>query len=144
MNKELKLENWKEYIVTVAGVEFRPVSMGTLTLLYSIGSPIVAGGDIEPEDFCVFAWMHAAPIMEVYAAVKSGTYLKKAVIWGSEVPPVIFSSYTVDTIKALVNDLSNVFIEERSGFIPFPIPSVCRRSWLRKAFHFITRLLKIG
>lgn len=144
MNKEQKIENWQDYIVTVAGIEFRPVSMGTLTLLYSIGSPIVSGGDIEPEDFCVFAWLHAAPIMEVYAAVKSGTHVKKAVLWGSEVPPVVFSSYTVETIKTLVSDLSKVFIEESSGFIPFPVPSVCRRSWLRKVTAFIKRLFHIG
>ena len=46
--KQECIENWKEYIVTVGGIEFRPVSMGTLTLLYSIGSPLVAGGDIDP------------------------------------------------------------------------------------------------
>lgn len=137
-------ENWKDYIVTVGGIEFRPVSMGTLTLLYEIGSPIVAGGDIEPQDFCVFAWIHAAPIMEVYAAVKSGTYLKKAIMWGSEVQPVVFASYTIETMKTLVDDLSKVFIEESSGFIPFPVPSPCRRSWLRKVAAFITRLFTRG
>ena len=142
--KQECIENWKEYIVTVGGIEFRPVSMGTLTLLYSIGSPLVAGGDIDPQDFCIFAWMHAAPIMEVYAAVKSGTYLKKAIMWGNEVPPIVFSSYAVDTIKTLVNDLNKVFIEESSGYIPFPVPSVCRRSWLRRVTTFITRLLTLG
>lgn len=137
-------EDWKDYLVTVGGIEFRPVSMGTLTLLYNIQSPLVVGGEVEPLDFCVFAWMHAAPIMEVFAAVKSGTYLKKAVIWGAEVPPVVFASYIPDTIAALADDLSKLFIEESSGFIPFPVPSPCRRSWLRKVWNFITRPFQRG
>lgn len=137
-------EDWKDYLVTVGGIEFRPVSMGTLTLLYHIQSPLVVGGEVEPLDFCVFAWIHAAPIMEVFAAVKSGTYIKKAVIWGSEVPPVVFASYVPDTIAALADDLSKLFIEERSGYIPFPVPSPCRRSWLRKVWTFITRHFQRG
>lgn len=137
-------EDWKEYLVTVGGIEFRPVSMGTLTLLYSIQSPLVVGGEVEPLDFCVFAWMHAAPIMEVFASIKSGSYMKKAVMWGSEVPPVVFASYVPDTIAALADDLSKLFIEESSGFIPFPVPSPCRRSWLRKVWTFIIRLFQRG
>lgn len=137
-------EDWKDYLVTVGGIEFRPVSMGTLTLLYHIQSPLVVGGEVEPLDFCVFAWIHAAPIMEVFAAVKSGTYIKKAVIWGSEVPPVVFASYVPDTIAALADDLSKLFIEERSGYIPFPVPSPCRRSWLRKVWTFIIRPFQRG
>ena len=144
MKEEQKIENWQDYVVTVAGIDFRPVSMGTLTLLYKIQSPLVLGGSIEPEDYCVFAWMHAAPVMQVFTSVTSGTYLKKAIIWGSEAPPLVFASYVPDTIKQLVSDLSKVFIEERSGFIPFPVPSPCRRSWLRKVCTFITRLFHIG
>lgn len=137
-------QNWKDYVVTIGGIEFRPVSMGTLTLLYDIGSPIVAGGEIEPLDYCVFAWMHATPITEVYSAVKSGSYLRKAAIWGSEVPPIVFSSYTTDTIAKLSDDLSKVFIEEKSGFIPFPLPSPCRRSWIKRVLTFILRPFRFG
>ncbi|MBQ4594752.1 MAG: hypothetical protein IJA81_08975 [Akkermansia sp.] len=137
-------EDWKDYLVTVGGIEFRPVSMGTLTLLYNIQSPLVVGGEVEPLDFCVFAWMHAAPIMEVFAAVKSGTYIKKSVLWGAEVPPVVFASYIPDTIAALADDLSKVFIEESSGYIPFPVPSLHRQSWLVRVWNFITRLFQRG
>ncbi len=137
-------ENWQQYIVTVGGIEFRPVSMGTLTLLYHIQSPLVVGGDVEPLDYCVFAWMHAAPILEVFAAVRSGTYIKKAVLWGSEVPPVVFSSYVPDTIALLADDLSKVFIEEKSGYIPFPVPSLHRQSWLVRVWTFITRPFQRG
>lgn len=137
-------ENWKDYVVTVGGIEFRPVSMGTLTLLYNIGSPIVMGGDIEPQDYCVFAWMHAAPIIEVFAAVKSGTYLKKAILWGSEVQPVVFASYVPDTMALLASDISKLFIEEKSGFIPFPLPSPCKPSWWKRAIHSFIRLFQRG
>ena len=118
--------------------------MGTLTLLYHIQSPLVVGGEVEPLDFCVFAWLHAAPIMEVFAAVKSGTYIKKAVLWGAEVPPVVFSSYIPDTIAALADDLNKVFIEESSGYIPFPVPSPLRQSWLARVWNFITRPFQRG
>lgn len=138
------IEKWQDYIVTVGGIDFRPVSMGTLTLLYHIQSPLVVGGDVEPLDFCVFAWIHAAPIMEVYAAVKSGTYIKKAVMWGAEVPPVIFSSYIPDTIAQLADDLNKVFIEEKSGYIPFPVPSQCKPSCLMRVWNFITRPFQRG
>lgn len=144
MNNATSKENWKDYLVTVGGIEFRPVSMATITMLYQINSPLVLGGDVEPLDYCIFAWLHAAPIMEIYTAVKSGTYIKKAVIWGSEIPPVVFASYIPETITALAQDLSNLFIEESSGFIPFPSPSPCRRSWLRKVTTFITRLFTFG
>lgn len=137
-------EDWKDYLVTVGGIEFRPVSMGTLTLLYNIQSPLVVGGEVEPLDFCVFAWMHAAPIMEVFSAVKSGTYIKKAVLWGAEVPPVVFASYIPDTIAALADDLNKVFIEESSGYIPFPVPSLHRQSWLVRVWNFITRPFQRG
>lgn len=137
-------EDWKDYLVTVGGIEFRPVSMGTLTLLYNIQSPLVVGGEVEPLDFCVFAWMHAAPIMEVFAAVKSGTYIKKAVIWGAEVPPVVFASYIPDTIAALADDLNKVFIEESSGYIPFPVPLLLKQSWLVRVWNFITRPFQRG
>lgn len=139
MNMKEQREDWKQYIVTVGGIDFRPVSMGTLTLLYGINSPIVTGGEIEPLDYCVFAWMHAEPIMEVFTAVKSGSYLKKAILWGSEAPPIVFASYIPDTIATLVKDINKVFIEERSGYIPFPVPSPCRPSWWKRVMTFITR-----
>jgi hypothetical protein len=113
-------KNWKDYIVKVGDLEFRPVSMATLTILYQIQSPLVMGGDVEPLDYCVFAWIHHAPIIEVFAAVKSGTYIRKAVLWGSEVEPKVFSAYIPDTMAQLADDLNKVFIEEKSGFIPFP------------------------
>lgn len=137
-------ERWKDYIVKIGGLEFRPVSMATLTILYEIGSPIVMGGDVTALDYCVFAWIHNASIIEVYSAVKSGTYMKKAILWGSEVEPVVFSSYTPEAIKTLADNISTLFIEEKSGFIPFPLPSPCRRSWLPRVFHSIIRHLRFG
>lgn len=144
MNMKEQREDWKQYIVTVGGIEFRPVSMATLTLLYSIQSPLVVGGDVEPLDYCVFAWMHAAPILEVFAAVTSNTYKKKAVLWGAEVPPIVFSSYTIESVTKLASDLSKVFIEEKSGYIPFPFPSPCSQSWWKRVILTIIRPLKRG
>jgi hypothetical protein len=130
-------ENWKDYVVNVGGIDFRPVSMGTLTLLYQIKSPIIMGGVIEPLDFCVFAWMHAAPIQEVYNSINADTYEKKAIMWGSEVPPIIYTSYAPTTIKSLMKDLNKLFIEEKSGYIPFPLPSPLRLTWWQRAIRFI-------
>ena len=136
--------NWKQYIVTVGGIDFRPVSMGSLTLLYQINSPLVIGGDIEPLDYCIFAWIHAAPIMEVISSITSGNYISKAVIWGSEAPPTLYASYVPDTLAQLARDIQNVFIDQKTGYIPFPLPSPCRRSWWHKGWITIKRLLGIG
>ena len=103
--------------------------MGSLSMLYSIQSPLVVGGDLEATDYCVFAWLHGAPLMEVVTAIKAGTWYKKAVIWGSEVPPCVFASYTIPTMTALLKDLSKTFIEPNTGYIPFPLPSPCKPSW---------------
>lgn len=138
------MKNWEQYKRTVAGIEFRPVSMGTLTLLFEVKSPFVYGGIIEPLDYCIFAWLHAAPLQEVITSVKAGEYIKDAVIWGSECPTAIYASYTLPTVKALAKDLEKIFIDKDTGFIPFPLPSPCRRSWWKRAFHFMKRLLKIG
>lgn len=138
------MNNWEQYKRTVAGIEFRPVSMGTLTLLFEVKSPFVYGGLVEPLDYCIFAWLHAAPLQEVITSVKAGEYIKDAVIWGSECPTAIYASYTLPTVKALAKDLEKIFIDKDTGFIPFPLPSPCRRSWLKRAFLFMKRLLKIG
>lgn len=137
-------EDWRKYIVNIGGVDFRPVSMGSLTMLYSIGSPLVTGGEIDATDYAVFAWMHGAPLMEVIVAVKSGTWFKKAIMWGSEVPSEIFSVFCLPSISALMTDLRSVFIEPKTGFIPFPQPSQCKPSWLKRAWTFISRLWKRG
>lgn len=137
-------EDWKKYVVTVGDIEFRPVSMASLSILYSINSPLVMGGEVEPLDFCIFAWLHATPIMEVYASIKSGSYIRKALIWGSEVPPIIFTSYTSEAIAKLGDDLNKLFIEENSGFIPFPYPSPLIQSWWKRAIHTMKHLLKFG
>lgn len=136
------MQHWEQYIVKVGEVEFRPVSMGSLTMLYAISSPLVVGGEIDATDFCVFAWLHGAPLMEVICAVKAGNWYKKAMLWGAEVEPLVFASYTPDTIAALTRDLSKVFIDEKSGFVPFPLPSPCRPSWWKRAWTFITHLWK--
>ena len=138
------MKNWKDFVVNVGGIEFRPVSMGSLTLLYSVGSPFVNGGDVDATDYAVFAWLHGAPLMEVICSVKAGTYYKKALIWASEVPTEVFSSYTVEALVALSRDLSRVFIDKETGFIPFPRPSQCKPSWLKRVWTFITRLWKRG
>lgn len=136
--------NWEQYKVRVGGVEFRPVSMGSLTLLYQVKSPFVYGGIIEPLDYCIFAWIHAAPLQEVITSIKADNYVKDAVIWGAECPTAIYGSYTLPTVKALAKDLEKVFIDKDTGFIPFPLPLPCRRSWWKRAIHFITRLLRLG
>lgn len=137
-------EDWKKYIVEVGGIPFRPVSMGSLTMLYAIQSPLVIGGEVSPVDFAVFAWMHAAPIMEVVCSVKAHTHERAAIIWASEAPPVVFASYIPDTIKALAVDLSRVFIDKDSGFIPFPVPSPLKQSWWQRAWTTMRHLFKRG
>lgn len=138
------MDKWKQYIVKVGDIEFRPVSMGSLSLLFSVGSPLVVGGEVDATDYCVFAWIHGAPLMEVICSVKAGTWYKKAVMWGAEVEPIVFASYVPDTIQALVRDMSKVFIDEKTGFIPFPLPSPCNPSWWQRVKTFITRLWKRG
>lgn len=137
-------EDWNDYLVTVGGVTFRPVSMATLAILYEIGSPLVYGGEVTAIDYCVFAWIHQASIIEVLAAVKSNTIQKKSIIWASEVEPVIFTSYTNETIAKLADDLKKVFIEEKTGFIPFPLPLQHRRSWLKRVMTGLRHLFSFG
>ena len=138
------VEDWKNYEREIAGYKFRPVSMATLALLYNINSPFVMGGVVDAVDYCVFAWMHNAPIMDVVTGIKSGSYIQDAVLWGSEVPPIIFSNYCPHTLKALSKDLSRVFIDKNTGYIPFPLPSACKRSWWQRVIIIGKRLLKIG
>lgn len=137
-------DDWRKYIVNIGGVDFRPVSMGSLTMLYSIGSPLVTGGEIDATDYAVFAWLHGAPLMEVICSVKSGTFYKKALMWASEIPAEVFASYSLDSLSALARDLGRVFIDKETGFIPFPLPSQCKPSWLMRAWTFISRLWKRG
>ena len=138
------VEDWKKYVVNVGGIDFRPVSMGSLTMLYEIEHPIVVGGDFDAVDYCVFAWIHAAPLMEVICSVKAGTWEKKAILWGAEVPPIVFASYTIDTMKALAKDLSRIFVDKNSGFTPFPQPSPCRPSCWQRVMTFMKRLFSRG
>lgn len=144
MNEVKQREDWRKYIVTIGGIEFRPVSMASLTMLYSIGSPLVAGGELDATDYCVFAWIHAAPLMEVITSVKAGNWYKKAMLWGAECPTEVFASFTVPTLEALVRDISKTFIEPDTGFIPFPLPSPCKPSWWKRVWTSITRLWKRG
>lgn len=138
------MEDWKDFIVEIGGQKFRPVSMATLTILYDIKSPIVCGGEIDAVDYCIFAWLHAAPIMEILTAIKAGTYSRDAVIWGAEQPPAIFASYTPQTLIALHKDLQKVFVDKNTGFIPFPLPLSQNPSWWQRVFLIGKRLLKIG
>lgn len=112
----------EDFIVTIGGIDFRPISLGSLTLLHEINSPIIYGGEVTALDFTIFAWMHAEPLEEVINAVKSDTYESLAIRWGADAPPCIFSLYTVPTLKALSKDLKNMFIDKESGFIPFVKP----------------------
>lgn len=138
------MKDWKDFIVNVGGIDFRPVSMGSLTMLYSVGSPFVNGGDVDATDYAVFAWIHGAPLMEVICSVKAGTYFKKAMIWASEVPAEVFASYSVDTLVALSRDLSHVFIDKDTGFIPFPLPSPYKPSWWKRVWISISHLWNRG
>lgn len=137
-------EDWTKYIVKVAGIDFRPVSMGSLTMLCEIEHPLVVGGDFDAVDYCVFAWMHAAPLMEVICSIKAGTYEKKAIAWGAETSPIVFASYTLETMKALTKDLSRIFVDKNSGFIPFPVPSPCKPSCWQRGMTFMKRLFNRG
>lgn len=137
-------ENWEQYKVTIGGIEFRPVSMGSLALLYKIKSPIITGGDIDAVDYCIFAWIHAAPLMQVITAIKADVYYEAAIYWGAEVPNAVFASYSKPTIKSLVYQLANSYIEPKSGFVPFPLPSQQKVSWLQRVMTFITRLWNRG
>lgn len=137
-------KDWKQFIVNVGGVDFRPVSMGSLSMLYSIGSPLVVGGELDATDFCVFAWLHGAPLMEVLTAVKAGNWFKKAILWGAELEPTVFASFSVPTMKALAKDLSMAFVDPNSGFIPFPRPSHQKPSWVKRVWTFIIRPFSRG
>lgn len=137
-------ENPDQYTRHIAGIDFRPISMASLTWLYEIRSPIVMGGDINAVDFCIFTWMHGAELAEVISAMEAGTYERQAIYWGANVPPVIFSLYTTQNIKALHKQLQHAFIDPESKFCPFPVPSPCRPSWMARVFHFIIRPFQHG
>ena len=137
-------ENWEKYKVEIGDIVFRPVSMATLTMLYDISSPLVVGGEMSALDYCVFAWMHAAPIMEVVTSIAAKNYTHDAILWGANVPPIVFSSYTLPTMKQLEKDLKLIFIDKKSGFLPFPVPSQCKVSCLKRAIHFLKHLLGFG
>ena len=138
------MRDWKQFIVNVGGIDFRPVSMGSLSMLYSIGSPLVVGGQLDATDFCVFAWLHGAPLMQVITSVKAGTWYKKAILWGAELEPCVFASFSIPTMKALAKDLSKAFIQPNSGFIPFPRPSHQKPSWVQRVWTSIKRLFRHG
>lgn len=137
-------EDWTKYIVNVAGIDFRPVSMGSLTLLYDVHSPLVVGGEVNAVDYCIFAWIHAVPIMEVITAVKANNFIEKAIDWGLSAPTAIFASYTLPTIKALAKDLGKTFIDKNTGFVPFPVPSPYRPSWRQRVWNSMKRLFQFG
>lgn len=140
----MMIEDWTKYIVNIDGYAFRPVSMGSLTLLYQIGSPLVFGGDITPTDFAIFAWLHGERLQLVISHIKAKTYEEAAIRWACELPASIFSLYTQPTIKALARDIESIFVDKETGFIPFPCPSVCKTScWLR-VIRFMKRLFRIG
>ena len=137
-------EDWSKYIVNIDGYSFRPISLGTLTLLYQIGSPLVFGGEITPTDFAIFTWLHGEQLQQVISHVKSRSYEEAAIKWACELPASIFSLYTKPTLKALTKDINNIFVDKDSGFIPFPYPSACKVScWLRVT-RFLRRLFRIG
>ena len=137
-------DDWTKYIVDIGGIEFRPVSMGSLTMLFDVHSPLVIGGEVDAVDFCIFAWIHGAPLMEVISSVKAGNYVEKAIYWGAEVPATVFASYTIPTIKALAKDISKAFIDKKSGFVPFPVPSPYKPSCWKRAYTFMKRLFIFG
>lgn len=132
------------FMRNVGGIDFRPVSMATLTWLYEIKSPIVMGGDINAVDFCIFAWMHGEELASVIQGMSSGDYEQQAILWGASVPPVVFSLYTTQNIKALLKELKHAFIDPESKFCTFPSPSLRRASCLARVFAFIGRLFKRG
>ena len=132
------------FVRNVGGIDFRPVSMASLTWLYEIKSPIVMGGDINAVDFCIFAWMHGEELATVIQSMQAGDYEQQAILWGAGVPPVVFSLYTTQNIKALLKELKNAFIDPESKFCPFPSPSPRKASWWARAFAIIRRLFKRG
>lgn len=140
----MKVRDWREYITVIGGIPFRPVSMGSLTMLFEVKSPLVYGGMVEPLDFAVFAWIHSAPITDILTAIKAEQWEKEAVIWASELPTEVYASYTLPTIKALAKDLSKIFIDKDTGFLPFPLPSQCKPSWRERALIFIKHLFTFG
>lgn len=132
------------FVRNVGGIDFRPVSMASLTWLYEIKSPIVMGGDINAVDFCIFAWIHGEELATVIQGMSSGDYEQQAILWGASVPPVVFSLYTTQNIKALLKELKNAFIDPESKFCPFPCPSPQKASWVARVFATIGRLFKRG
>ncbi len=129
---------------TIAGVPIRPFSCGTLNCLIRIGSPLLAEGTpIGGEDIIAFAWIHAAPIAEIEQRIASGTWRQAAQEWAHTVPCAVYRIAGEEFITSALNTLSRLWIDEKSGFVPFPQPSSSAHSlkgrasvigWIRSIF----------
>lgn len=137
-------KDWKEYVRNIGGVDFRPLSMGSLTLLFDTNSPIVHGGLITAKDFAIFAWIHGENLSDVIASIKADNYETDAILWASEMPVEVYSKYTLESVKALNKDLNKIFIDKETGFIPFLSPSPWKPSLWRRVWNGIIHLLTFG
>lgn len=119
---------------TINGVEFRPFSCATLTMLDLLDSPFLQGGaSIGSKDVILFAWLHAAPVPEVTRAVSAGTAMEHALQWSFTVPPGVFKIMTAEYIIDAFHQLEQMWEDETSGFRPFPSPSFSRPTWKKRA-----------
>lgn len=125
-----------DYTTTIDGVTFRPVSAATLAYLFELHSPLIFGGTLEPLDFLIFAWLHAAPLGEVVERTANGTAPTAAAEWAQTAPPSIFAVYCPRKIKALNRDLLDIFAERKTGYVPFPAPSASKSKWKLRGVIF--------
>lgn len=132
--------------VTISGKEFRPISCASLAWLWETNSPLVHGGTFRAVDFCVFAWLHCCDHtpQEVQDSINAGTYLEDALAWGIEAPPAVFSLYSAKRLKALEKDLSLLFADKKSGFVPFPCPLPCRAECTARGLTTLRHLCERG
>lgn len=136
--------SWEEHLVSVGGLIFRPVSAGTLAMLYEVDSPLVFGGKVSGEDFALFAWIHHAPVERVRSAIASGKAKTAALEWFVSAPVEVFALMSAERVKQLAADVQAVFADRKTGYIPFPLPSLSRHTWRERALTTITRLFGRG
>lgn len=109
-----------DYTTTIAGVHFRPISCASLAWLKETRSPLLFGGEFAAIHYAVLLWMHGAPLGEVIDNIGAGTYETAAIYWASEQPPEVFAALTKKRLLHLHRLINQIYVDKKTGFIPFP------------------------
>lgn len=94
------------------------------------------GGDINAVDFCIFAWIHGAELATVIQSMQAGDYEQQAILWGAGVPPVVFSLYTTQNIKALLKELKKCIHRPRKQILPFSVTLTIQSVMVEEGFCY--------